>query len=307
MSPSAYAPWVAVTGGAYFAAWSASFWPQTVLNARRRSVVGFSADFLAFNMIKHTSYATYNFALFASPTVQRQYRDAHGAGAPIPVTGADVAFSAHAVVVTGAQVMQYLCYERGGQKPSRVAWALVGGALASAAVAAAVTLPRGQVLRFVTLFSYLQLAFTTFKYFPQMMHNFRRKTCFGWSLGMVALDMSGSVLSLLQMVLQSLADGTTSNFLGDPGKWGLSVLSVVYDLVFVIQYCVYGSTPSEGDLQREQMHTDGGSDSGWSDGAAGGSGEKRGAASGDEESGRGGSGGAGTSVASERQPLLGTQ
>ena len=203
--------------------------------------------------------------------------------------------------------MQYLCYERGGQKPSRVAWALVGGALASAAVAAAVTLPRGQVLRFVTLFSYLQLAFTTFKYFPQMMHNFRRKTCFGWSLGMVALDMSGSVLSLLQMVLQSLADGTTSNFLGDPGKWGLSVLSVVYDLVFVIQYCVYGSTPSEGDLQRKQMHTDGGSDSAWSDGAAGGSGEKRGAASGDEESGCGGSGGAGTSVASECQPLLGTQ
>lgn len=71
--------------------------PKTVYNAQRRSVVGFSADFLAFNLIKHASYAAYNFALFWSVAVQRQYRDAHGQDAPIPVTGADVAYSAVSV------------------------------------------------------------------------------------------------------------------------------------------------------------------------------------------------------------------
>jgi len=92
-----------------------------------------------------------------------------------------------------------------------------------------------------------------------MIYNFRRKTCYGWSLGMVSLDLGGSMLSFLQMVLQSLQDKTTTNFSGDPTKVGLSVLSVIYDLIFIGQYIAYGSKPSEADRKAE-VHTPEGGD-----------------------------------------------
>lgn len=40
-----------VLGWSYFAVWSASFWPQFLLNWRRKSVVGMSFDFQCINLL----------------------------------------------------------------------------------------------------------------------------------------------------------------------------------------------------------------------------------------------------------------
>jgi cystinosin len=43
-------------GWIYAAAWSLSFWPQLILNARRKSVAGLSLDFLALNPLGFVCY-----------------------------------------------------------------------------------------------------------------------------------------------------------------------------------------------------------------------------------------------------------
>jgi cystinosin len=67
-----------VIGWIAFAAWSFSFYPQVVLNYRRKSVVGLNFDFLVLNLTKHSSYLIYNAALFFSPIIQKQYHEKFG-------------------------------------------------------------------------------------------------------------------------------------------------------------------------------------------------------------------------------------
>ena len=43
-------------GWAYFLCWSACFYPQIILNYRRKSVVGFHFDFLCLNLIGEKSF-----------------------------------------------------------------------------------------------------------------------------------------------------------------------------------------------------------------------------------------------------------
>ncbi|XP_057849268.2 cystinosin homolog isoform X2 [Cryptomeria japonica] len=67
-----------ILGWFAFSVWSFSFYPQVLLNYRRKSVVGLNLDFLVFNLTKHSSYLIYNAALFFSPVVQRQYHQKYG-------------------------------------------------------------------------------------------------------------------------------------------------------------------------------------------------------------------------------------
>lgn len=102
-----------VLGWFAFASWSISFYPQVILNFRRKryhvtisfcvicfsvpyvmaycfyfilcfglplwySVVGLNFDFVLLNLTKHSSYLIYNASLYFSSTVQKQYRDKFG-------------------------------------------------------------------------------------------------------------------------------------------------------------------------------------------------------------------------------------
>ncbi|KAK4392919.1 Cystinosin [Sesamum angolense] len=61
-----------------FCSWAICFYPQLILNFRRKSVQGLNFDFAVLNLTKHTSYLIYNASLFFSSTVQRQYRQKYG-------------------------------------------------------------------------------------------------------------------------------------------------------------------------------------------------------------------------------------
>ena len=105
-----------VFGWTAFVSWSISFYPQVILNFRRkrflffffwifflsypsssfvfsrdsssyllrivgkRSVVGLNFDFVVLNLTKHSSYLIYNAVLYFSSAVQRQYREKYGIG-----------------------------------------------------------------------------------------------------------------------------------------------------------------------------------------------------------------------------------
>ncbi|KAH6811516.1 hypothetical protein C2S51_025278 [Perilla frutescens var. frutescens] len=90
---------------------SSSFYPQVILNFRCKSVVGLNFDFVVLNLTKHSSYLIYNASLFFSSTVQRQYREKFGLDEMIPVATNDVAFSAHAVLLTIFTLFQIVIYD----------------------------------------------------------------------------------------------------------------------------------------------------------------------------------------------------
>ncbi len=90
------------------------------------------------------------------------------------------------------------------------------------------------------------------KYVPQCISNFKRKSTIGWSIQQQLLDFSGSVLSLLQLVIDCALQADWSGLTGNPIKLGLSFISLAFDVTFILQhYVLYGPV-------KERAGTDGG-------------------------------------------------
>lgn len=89
-----------VIGWTYMLCWTASFYPQFILNIRRRTTVGFSIDFALLNILGMTSYAIHNLALFFSPVVRDQYARRYPRN-PVPtVQPNDIAYAVHGAIIT---------------------------------------------------------------------------------------------------------------------------------------------------------------------------------------------------------------
>ncbi|CAF3404079.1 unnamed protein product [Rotaria sp. Silwood1] len=71
---------IQIVGWIYFLAWSISFYPQIILNFRRRSVIGLNFDFLALNILGHSCYSVFNVVLYTSSKVQQEYYAKHPHG-----------------------------------------------------------------------------------------------------------------------------------------------------------------------------------------------------------------------------------
>lgn len=201
-------------------------------------MAGLNFDFILLNLTKHTSYLIYNVSLYFSTTVQRQYREKYGFSELIPVAASDVAFSIHAVLLTAYTAYQAFIYERGGQKVSRTAIGISIGAWTAAVVCLVIAWPSGRWLWLVSDFNIIQVIMTVIKYIPQAWMNFRRRSTLGWSIGNILLDLSGGLSNLLQMVVQSIDQGSIDNFVGNVGKLLLSMVVIAFDLLFIIQHYI---------------------------------------------------------------------
>ncbi|XP_010250903.1 PREDICTED: cystinosin homolog [Nelumbo nucifera] len=235
-----------VFGWIAFFSWSFSFYPQVILNFRRKSVVGLNFDFLILNFTKHSSYLIYNASLFFSPFIQRQYREKYGYSQMIPVAANDVAFSMHAVLLTTITLYQVLIYDRGSQKVSKTCIAITSAVWVSAIVCLFIALPNHSWLWLISVFNTIQVVMTVIKYIPQVLMNFMRKSTEGWSIGNILLDLLGGLTNYAQMAMQSIDQGSWVNFYGNIGKTLLSLVSVFFDLLFICQhYLLYPSSKKE--------------------------------------------------------------
>ncbi len=98
----------------------------------------------------------------------------------------------------------------------------------------------------VTLIKYIPQVIVGFCVMYQAWMNFRRKSTEGWSIGGVLLDLTGGLLSFFQMFLDSINHGTWDVFTGNPAKIGLSLFSISFDILFMIQhYICYRHNKSE--------------------------------------------------------------
>ncbi|GAM22479.1 hypothetical protein SAMD00019534_056540 [Acytostelium subglobosum LB1] len=251
MSSHALTVLSAIIGWAYFVCWSLSFYPQVILNYKRKSVIGLSFDYLLFNITGYICYSIYNCVVYWSPVVRAEYL--HKFGPPIPVQPNDIAFSLHALLLTIITIGQCLIYERRDQKNS--IYSILIGIGIWISIIIVLGIGGGGVVNWlwvVTYLSYVKLFITFIKYVPQAFMNYKKKSTDGWSIGNVLLDFSGGILSLLQMLLDAVNADNWKVFIGDPVKFGLSIFSIAFDIVFMIQhYCLYKDAHGDEDGYRQ--------------------------------------------------------
>jgi cystinosin len=71
---------------------------------------------------------------------------------------------------------------------------------------------------------------------PQVWLNYKRQSTEGWSIGQILLDLSGGILSLLQLVIDASLQPDWTGVVGNPVKLGLGNVSIFFDLIFITQH-----------------------------------------------------------------------
>lgn len=258
----------ALFGWVYTLSWSLSFYSQPILNIRRKSTSGTTVDFPFINTLGFLAYLTYNAIFYSSQVIRDQYAlRNHGHTPSVAVN--DVVFAAHALVVCAVLTTQYFFpaiwgFERApGTRPSRLMLGVATGSFIAVAIIVCVVLsappdadPKTAWawLDVVYTVSYVKLLITLVKYAPQLAYNFRNRSTKGWSIGQILLDFLGGILSIAQLLLDSWLQGDWSGVTGNPTKFALGNVSMLYDLVFMTQhYVLYRDDGTAKDGERDSL------------------------------------------------------
>ncbi|RIA83107.1 PQ loop repeat-domain-containing protein [Glomus cerebriforme] len=234
-------------GWLYFFAWSISFYPQTILNWRRKSVQGLSIDFLWFNVCGFACYTVFNLAFFSSEEIRKEYRDRNN-GKDNLVQVNDVAFALHALTLSTITLIQTFIYKN-DQRISSAASLLISILLLFAfSLLIGVSFGLCQWIDFLYFLSYIKLCFSFIKYVPQAYLNFKRKSTVGWSIHNILLDFTGGILSIFQLVLDAYLQDNWNGILGYYIKFGLGFVSLSFDLLFITQHYILYRNRVDPDL-----------------------------------------------------------
>lgn len=230
-----------VIGWIYFAAWSISFYPQIIENFRRRSVVGLNFDFLAYNLLGFSIYSMFNIGLYCIPYIQNEYHE-ENPGQIIPVQLNDVFFAVHASLITMVTIGTCFFFKRDKQTVSWFCRIFLILSLLFIVVLAIFTITGDfkncTWLNFLNWTVYIKLVISFIKYVPQAWMNYKRKSTVGWSIGNVLLDCTGGTLSIMQSFLVSYNSNDWPSLYADPVKLGLGYLSIMFDILFMVQHYI---------------------------------------------------------------------
>jgi LCT (Lysosomal Cystine Transporter) family transporter len=145
-----------------------------------------------------------------------------------------------AVLLTGITIFQCFIYERGNQVVSWTARILF--AIMMLIIGVFLFLTFADVTSWLLMMNclgYIKLSISFFKYVPQAWLNYKRKMTIGWSIGQILLDLTGGLLSFAQMFLDAINTNDWSSFKGgNIPKLGLSCLTIIFDLIFIIQHYI---------------------------------------------------------------------
>ena len=95
-----------IFGWVYTICWSLSFYPQPLLNFRRKSTSGTTIDFPAINVLGFAAYFVSNAAFLYSPQIRREYALRHHGLTPT-VQFNDLAFAGHAIIISAITLSQF--------------------------------------------------------------------------------------------------------------------------------------------------------------------------------------------------------
>jgi cystinosin len=265
-----------IFGWVYFLCWSSSFYPQAILNIRRKSTSGTTIDFPSINVLGFLAYFVSNAAFLFSSRIRREYAlRNHGLTPTVQIN--DLAFAGHAAVMTSITLSQYLSpriwgfekrgrLEHGVRLSSWIRGIIVGSVFGVGIVALIVAAKHDEdpktgwawidvvsrsaknicrsyadrnALQIYAV-SYVKLFITLVKYMPQVITNYRNHSTWGWSIWQILLDFVGGILSIAQLLIDSYLQGDWSGITGNPVKLALGNASIFFDIIFMIQhYCLY--------------------------------------------------------------------
>ncbi|KAJ4010245.1 hypothetical protein NW752_004918 [Fusarium irregulare] len=239
-------------GWVYFFAWSASFYPQPLLNWRRRSTTGTTVDFPLINVLGFAAYFSSNVAFYYSPEIRAQYAARHK-GLESTVQFNDITFALHALVLSIITTSQYLSpalwgfAPNHGNRPSRFILGVAAGCIAGVLctwIIVSASPGNDAVYDWVALdivyaVGYVKLIITLIKYTPQIIANYKNQSTEGWSIWQILFDLTGGVLSVSQQAIDSYQLRDWSGITGNPVKFALGNISMIYDSIFMAQHYVW--------------------------------------------------------------------
>lgn len=237
-------------GWIYTSAWAVSGYPQVILIFRTGSVEGVSLDWAALNL---TGFAAY--ALYTCGSLLQAAR--HPGGLDSHVEWNDAAFAVHGAALCALVAAQCVYYRRRGGGGSGgaplptvrpgVAAALAASWAAFAVALAAAATGRLSWSHLLGGAAWAKVVASFLKYIPQAVHNARRRSTDGWSVGSVLGDTTGGVFSLAQQLTRCVQMGSWAPLVGNVAKLGLAAVSLFFDALFLVQhYWWYAGLPPVG-------------------------------------------------------------
>ncbi|KAL9178605.1 hypothetical protein ACHAXT_001943 [Thalassiosira profunda] len=231
-----------IVGYTYFLAWSASFYPQIFLNYSRRTTRGLSVDFCVLNVLGYVCYTIYTTNFYWNESVIKEYRERRSGDGEITVQGNDVAFACHAIVMAAVTLSQIGLYDTFVVRPpsKRILYVISGAVTFCILYVFGTWFIREKVdfLGFLYLLGTIKIGVTIGKYVPQALLNRSRKSTVGWNHWNVILDLTGGVLSLVQLVGDCADMRDWTGITGNPAKISLSLVTICFDLIFLVQHYI---------------------------------------------------------------------
>ncbi|KAF2837886.1 PQ-loop-domain-containing protein [Patellaria atrata CBS 101060] len=258
-------------GWSYFLAWSLSFYPQPFKNYMRGSTSGLTFDFPFINTLGFASYTITQGCLLFSPTIRAQYASRHPASPKPTVQVNDFVFALHGFILCVITYTQfYPCIwglkVSSRTRASRPTTIIFWGCIAAVLLACFVVEvhgknggydPKGLAwIDVIIVLGYVKLVATLVKYIPQVNSNYRRKSTVGWSIGQILLDVSGSILSLLQLVIDSSLQADWSGITGNTPKLFLANITLVFDAIFLTQHFILYKDATSSNETYEESDSD---------------------------------------------------
>lgn len=229
-----------------------SFYPQPYLNWQLKSTLGLTIDFPFLNVLGFAAYTVSNAVFLYSPTIQYQYAVRHPKSPKTTVRLNDFIFAVHGFVlcvITYSQFYPKLWGFKVGarQRANRFVLGVFWGGLVGVAVTILFVLTEGRDngddpttwawIDVIYAVSYIKIAATLVKYCPQVVANYKRKSTVGWSIGQILLDFAGGILSVLQLGIDASLQGETmAGIIGNPVKFLLGNVSMLFDIIFIVQH-----------------------------------------------------------------------
>jgi cystinosin len=214
------------------------------------------------------AYLVSNALFYYSPLIRAQYA-ARYKGLTPTVQFNDITFALHAMVVSVVMTSQYFPALWGfppspHTRPSRTILGVAFGSLGGVAIIAATVAitasrtgadldPRTDwcALDLAYAISYVKLFITLIKYTPQVIINIKNRSTEGWSIVGILLDLTGGILSIGQQGIDSWLQRDWSGITGNPVKFALGNVSIVYDVIFVAQHFVLYAGNNKGEQESE--------------------------------------------------------
>ncbi|CEG72353.1 hypothetical protein RMATCC62417_07929 [Rhizopus microsporus] len=241
-----------IIGWCYFLAWSCSFYPQVILNWKRKSVQGLSIDFLCYNVLGFLCYSIFNISFYFSQDIRDEYKRRNHSSENL-VRANDVVFAVHAFLISTFTLFQTFYYKKdNSQRLSKIArYFITASFIGVLCMFMSVEyFERFMWIDLMYYLSYVKLLVSLIKYIPQAWVNFKRKSTLGWSIHNILLDFTGGTLSITQLLLDASISGDWSGVSGDPVKLGLGAQSIAFDIIFMLQHFVwYRDNPQDAEQQ----------------------------------------------------------